>query len=166
MCPANLVFQVEGLETIRAFGWSTAAIQANILSVDNSQRPEFLLLRLKNWLNVILDLLAAAIAISVIAFAVTLRENITGAQVGIALNIMLVANSTLVKLIESWITLESSLGAISRLRTLENTTPGERQRVGSIELPEKWPSNGHIEFKNINASYQYVNSRMFVFMYS
>jgi ATP-binding cassette subfamily C (CFTR/MRP) protein 1 len=154
-----LICQVEGLETIRSFGWSRAVIQDNILSVDNSQRPEFLLLCLQRWLNIVLDLLAAAVATSVVAIAVAFRGHVSGAQVGIALNIMLVANTTLLKLVENWTTLETSLGAIARLRTLEKMTPFEGGKTWNLEPPENWPSRGHIEFKNITASYQYVSCR-------
>ncbi|KAI1499120.1 putative ABC transporter [Biscogniauxia marginata] len=145
---------IEGLETIRSFGWSRAVVQDNILCVDNSQRPEFLLLCLQSWLNVVLDLLAAAIATSVVAIAVASRGHISGTQVGITLNIMLVANTTLLKFVESWTTLETSLGAISRLKMLETMTPLEGGEARTLEPAENWPSRGHVEFKNITASYQ------------
>lgn len=57
------------------------------MRVDKSQRPEFLLLSLQRWLNIVLDLLAAAIATSVVATAVVFRESISGGQVGVALNV-------------------------------------------------------------------------------
>ncbi|KAI9643325.1 hypothetical protein NHQ30_007944 [Ciborinia camelliae] len=150
---SSFLESVEGLETIRSFGWSNAVIQDNIISVDNAQRPEFLLLCLQRWLNIVLDLLAAAVATSVVAMAVTYRDHVSGAQVGIALNIMLVATTTLLKLVESWTTLEISLGAIYRLRTLEKMTPFEGGMTWNLELPESWPSRGDIEIKNITASY-------------
>jgi hypothetical protein len=50
---------------------------------------------LQRWLNLVLDLIAAAVAIGIIAIAVRLRGQISGGQVGVALNIMLVANTTL-----------------------------------------------------------------------
>ncbi|PCH05502.1 ABC transporter, integral membrane type 1 [Penicillium occitanis (nom. inval.)] len=150
---SNFLETVEGLETIRSFGWSKAMIDANVLSVDNSQRPEFLLLCLQRWLNIVLDLLAAAIATGAVTFAVAFREHVSGAQVGIALNIMLVANTTLLRLVGNWTTLETSLGAIARLKSLE-TTPFEGGHAETSEPPEDWPSRGNIEFKNIIASYQ------------
>ncbi|KAF5016110.1 hypothetical protein F66182_12314, partial [Fusarium sp. NRRL 66182] len=151
---SNFLETVEGLETIRSFGWSKAMIDANVRSIDDSQRPDFLLLCLQRWLKIVLDLLAAAIATSAVAIAVTYRDQISGAQVGIALNIMLVANTTLLKLVGNWTSLEISLGAISRLKSLEETTPFEGGHTGTLEPPENWPSRGHIEFKNITASYQ------------
>ncbi|KAH1335782.1 hypothetical protein KXV68_005239 [Aspergillus fumigatus] len=150
----NFLECVEGLETIRSFGWSRTAIQDNIQSVDNSQRPEFLLLCLQRWLNLILDLLGAAVATSVITIAVAFHGHVSGGQVGIALNIMLVANTTLLKLVENWTMLETSLGAISRLKTLEKSTAVEGGRGWNSKTPENWPSRGHIVFKNITASYQ------------
>lgn len=138
-------------------------IEDNIRSVDNSQRPEFLLLCLQRWLNIVLDLLAAAIATSAVAIAVTFREQISGAQVGIALNIMLVANTTLLRLVGNWTTLETSLGAIARLKGLE-TTPFEGGHSETLEPPENWPSRGNIEFKDITASYQYVFYQYFVLL--
>lgn len=147
-----LICQVEGLETIRSFGWTRAAIQDNIRSVDNSQRAEFLLLCLQRWLNLVLDLLGVAVATSVVAIAVAFRGRVSGGQVGIALNIMLVANTTLLKLVENWTTLETSLGAIARLKTLEKLTAVEGGRGWNFNPPEKWPSRGHIAFKNISAT--------------
>ncbi|KAA8566279.1 hypothetical protein EYC84_008879 [Monilinia fructicola] len=150
---SSLLESVEGLETIRAFGWSNAVTHDNILSVENAQRPEFLLLCLQRWLNIVLDLLTAAVATSVIAIAVAYRDRVSGAQVGIALNIMLVTNTTLLKLVQSWNTLEISLGAIARLSTLEKLTPFEGGASWNLEPPKSWPSRGDIEFKNITASY-------------
>lgn len=133
--------------------------------MDNAQRPEFLLLCLQRWLNIVLDLLAATVATSVIALAVVYRDRVSGAQVGIALNVMLVANTTLLKLVESWTTLEISLGAIARLRTLENMTPLEGGMAQTLEPVESWPSKGNVEFKNITASYLYVTTGRLLICY-
>ncbi|TVY43016.1 ABC transporter [Lachnellula occidentalis] len=155
---SSFLESVEGLETIRAFDWSEAVIQNNILCVENSQRPEFLLFSLQRWLNLVLDLLTAVIATSVVAIAVAFRERISGGQVGIALNIMLVANSTLLKLVENWTTLEISLGAIARLKVLESMTPSEGDDIGNLDPPDNWPSRGQVEFKNITTSYHTKSS--------
>jgi ABC-type multidrug transport system fused ATPase/permease subunit len=111
-------------------------------------------LSLQRWLNIVLDLLAAAIATSVVAIAVTFRGRISGSQVGIALNIMLVANTTLLRLVENWTTLEISLGAVARLKTLEKMTSSEGKRSENFEPGNNWPSQGRIEFKDVTASYQ------------
>ncbi|PQE27280.1 hypothetical protein CJF32_00000248 [Rutstroemia sp. NJR-2017a WRK4] len=150
---SSFLESIEGLETIRSFGWSDIVIQDNISSLDHAQRPEYLLLCLQRWLNIVLDLLAAAVATSVVAIAVVYQDRVSGAQVGIALNIMLVANTTLLKLVENWTTLEISLGAIARLKSLEESTPVEGGEVGGLVPEESWPERGEVEFKNVTASY-------------
>ncbi|PQE09792.1 hypothetical protein CJF30_00010773 [Rutstroemia sp. NJR-2017a BBW] len=150
---SSFLESIEGLQTIRSFGWSDTVIQDNISSLDHAQRPEYLLLCLQRWLNIVLDLLAAAVATSVVAIAVVYRDRVSGAQVGIALNIMLVANTTLLKLVENWTTLEISLGAIARLKSLEEMTPAEGGEVDGLEPAELWPERGEVEFKEVTASY-------------
>ncbi|KAI5920739.1 putative ABC transporter [Camillea tinctor] len=145
---------VEGLETLRAFGWRKASVRDNIARLDSSQRPEFCLLGLQRWLNIVIDLLAAAIATLVTVIAVSLRGQTTGGQVGVALNIVLVANTTLLRLVESWTSLEISLGAISRQKMLETTIPSENVDGETLEPPSQWPYEGRIEFKNVTAAYQ------------
>ncbi|KAH8684429.1 putative ABC transporter [Tricladium varicosporioides] len=150
---SSFLESVEGLETIRSFGWSQEVVQDNIRCVESAQRPQFLLLSLQRWLNIVLDLLAAAFATIVVAIAVSFRGHISGGQVGIALNILLVANTTLLRLVENWTTLEISLGAVARLKTLDQMTPSEGGNDENFEPPDNWPSKGGIEFKDVTASY-------------
>lgn len=148
------VEQVEGLETIRAFGWLGESVTQAITRLENSLRLEFLLRCLQQWLTLVLDMIAATVATGIIAAAVALHGQISGGQVGVALNLMLVANTTLVRLIESWTNLEVSLGAIARLQMLDKTTPSEMNENTAFEPPSGWPTQGRIEFKGITAAYQ------------
>ncbi|KAI1293173.1 putative ABC transporter [Xylaria venustula] len=151
---SNFLESIEGLETIRAFGWSNFIVQGNILCVDKFQRTAYLLLCLQQWLDIALDLLSAAVATSVVVIAVLFRGMVTSAQVGIALNIMLLVNSTLLKLVTSWTAMETSIGSIARLKSLETSTLPEGQNVPTLESAENWPIKGQIEFKDVTASYQ------------
>ncbi|KAI1427713.1 putative ABC transporter [Xylaria sp. FL1777] len=151
---SNFLESIEGLETIRSFGWFEAVVQNNVKCVDNFQRAGYLFLCLQRWLNIVLDLLSAAVATSVIAIAVSLRGTVSGAQVGIALNIMLLANTTLLKLVDNWTMLETSLGAIARLKSLETSTPAEGQEGRGLQPAKNWPCEGRVEFRDITASYQ------------
>ncbi len=146
--------QVEGLETIRAFGWFGEATDQNAARLEDSQRPEFLLMCLQRWLNLFLDMIAATVATGIIAAAVALRGQLNGGQVGVALNIMLVANTTLLRLIESWTNLEVSLGAIARLQALDTTTPSELDKNAIFNPPWGWPVHGRVEFRKVTAMYQ------------
>jgi len=109
---------------------------------------------LQRWLNIVLDLMAAAISMSVIALAASLRDSVSGGQVGVALNIMLVANSTILKLVQTWTTLEVSLGAVSRLKMLEKTTPQEGGTREEFETPSDWPREGRVSFTDVTVTYR------------
>lgn len=98
--------------TIRAFGWEKEIENENIICLDKSQQPFYLLLCLQRWLNIVLDLMVAAVATGVITLAVVMKGTVSGGQIGMALNIVLIANTTLLNLVESWTNLEISLGAM------------------------------------------------------
>lgn len=80
--------------------------------LDKSQQPSYVLFCLQRWLNIVLDLIVSGIAIGLIVLAVTLKGTTTAGQIGMALNIVLLANATLLGLVESWTNLEISLGAM------------------------------------------------------
>ena len=109
---------------------------------------------LQRWLNLVLDMVAATVAMGIIVGAVTFRTRLNGGKVGVALNILLVANTTLLRLIESWTNLEVSLSAISRLQRLEWTTPSECDKNAIFDAPRGWPIHGRVEFRNVTAAYQ------------
>lgn len=146
---------VAGAQTIRAFGWQPPTTQQASRALDSSQRPLYLLLCLQRWLNVVLDLLIAAVAVGIVAIAVQLRGSTTGGEVGVALNVILVASTTLLKLVANWADLEISLGAVMRLRDVERQTPREDERARSTDaLPGNWPDQGTIVFSGVTAWYK------------
>lgn len=147
---------VEGLDTVRAFGWVPAVVSRSGDRVETAQRPEYLLCCLQRWLGVVLDLVAAALGTAVVGLAVAIRGRVTGAQIGVALNVMLVVNGTLLKLVRAWTTLEISLGAVARLRMLEGSVLPENGEGEDRDLAPCWPRRGRVEMKGVTAAYQYV----------
>ncbi|KAH9897277.1 ABC transporter [Xylariomycetidae sp. FL2044] len=141
----------EGLPTIRAIGDQSKTEQQHLIHLDNSQTPLYLLLCLQAWLKLVLDLLVTGIAVGVIVLAVALRNTTSGGHVGVALNVVLVANTTLMRLVESWTNLEISLGAIARLRGIEATVPSESLPWEISIPPDTWPSAGSLEIENLTA---------------
>lgn len=178
----NFLETVSGLQTIRAFGWQAAMSRENAVCLDDSQRPIYLTLCLRRWLNVVLDAIVACIAVGAVWLAVTraiaaslpshpvTTFTSSGGQIGVVLNIILVTNTTLLRLVQSWTNLEVSLGAVARLREASQETPQEEgiweageERESSVEdedgnadgaLPASWPSAGEIELVNVTASYR------------
>ncbi|KAF5253662.1 hypothetical protein FANTH_1353 [Fusarium anthophilum] len=145
---------VEGVVSIRSFGWVKQAETNNMQCLDRSQQPAYILLCLQLWLNIVLDLVIAAMAVILITLAVFSEGSTTAGQIGMSLNIVLVANSTLLALVTSWANLEISLGAISRLKTLEGETVAEEQLASGAIVPESWPSRGAVQIRDLTVSYE------------
>lgn len=150
---SHFIETLEGLSTIRAFGWERQASAENIIKLDKSQIPNYLMYCIQRWLNLVLDLLVATLAVLVIVLAVKLRNTTSGGQIGIALNVILVFNTTLLRLAESYTQMETALGAISRLKNFEEQTIPE-DKPGEDHIPnDQWPEKGEIEFRDVTASY-------------
>ncbi|KAF5626828.1 drug facilitator PEP5 [Fusarium tjaetaba] len=154
---SSFLESVEGVVSIRCFGWVKQAETTNMGCLDKSQQPAYILLCLQLWLNIVLDLVIAAMAVILITLAVFLEGSTTAGQIGMSLNIVLVANSTLLALVTSWTNLEISLGAISRLKTLEANTPAEEQPTSGATIPDSWPLRGAVEVRDLTVSYEETN---------
>ncbi|KAK2770130.1 ABC multidrug transporter [Colletotrichum kahawae] len=151
----KLVETIDGISTIRAFGWQGAFRDSSLHLLDQSQRPYYLLFCIQRWLTLVLDILVGAIAVLLVSLAMTIPESTSTGAIAIALYNVLNFNSSLATLITSWTELETSLGAISRLRTFESKTPVEPSPSPEEQapLPPNWPSEGRLEINNIIASY-------------
>ncbi|KAE9376652.1 ABC transporter [Stipitochalara longipes BDJ] len=143
---------VDGITTIRAFGWQKKFESRNTIELDISQSPFYLLMCLQRWLSMVLDLLVAGIAVGVISVSVAFRGKMTGGQIGVALNMILLVNTTLLRLVTTYTNLEISLGAIARLKEAIQETPqeSEPEEVGTIQ---GWPSAGAVQVDGLEVSY-------------
>jgi ATP-binding cassette, subfamily C (CFTR/MRP), member 1 len=144
---------MEGLATLRAFGWQGVAQEMEIKRLDTSQRPYYMLYCIQRWLSLVLDLMVAILAVIVVALAVSLRSTSSGAAIGIALNNILGFNQSLRVLVDSWTQLETALGAIARLKNFEATVVSENKPWECQEPLKNWPDRGSIQFRDVTASY-------------
>ncbi|KAH7319081.1 putative ATP-binding cassette transporter [Rhexocercosporidium sp. MPI-PUGE-AT-0058] len=144
---------LSGLSTIRAFGWQEASSKVNIIHLDSSQRPYYLLYCVQRWLVLVLDLIVAALALIVVALAVNLRESTSPGLLGVSLNNILAFTTSLSSLVTGWTLFETSLGAIARLSSFERDTKSERREGEDEKSPADWPHRGNIEFSDVTASY-------------
>ncbi|KAH8804690.1 ABC transporter-like protein [Xylogone sp. PMI_703] len=144
---------LSGLATIRAFGWQESFRELNRKYLDTSQKPYYLLYCIQRWLNLVLDLFVAGIAVVLVSFAINLRSTTSSGALGLAMINLLGFNQSLSMLINSWTNLETSLGAINRLKDFVEATPDENRPTEMQGAPDNWPAYGEIEFRNISASY-------------
>jgi ATP-binding cassette, subfamily C (CFTR/MRP), member 1 len=62
-------------------------------------------------------------------------------------------NNNLTAIIQMWTALETSLGAIARLKNFSDRTRSENLAEECVPAPESWPSYGRVEISNLSATY-------------
>lgn len=143
-----------GLTTIRSFKWIGCEVDKNNRLVNTSQRPAYQLSMIQNWLKTILLFLVGAIATIITILAIRLKagSGFTGASL---VTLITLAN-TMSSLMKAYTSLETSLGAVSRLRQFGKRVRGEDAEDENLPMPVDWPAQGRIELRRVSASYEYV----------
>lgn len=144
------VRSVEGLATIRAFGWLRHTQIQSRRHIVASQVPFYLLATAQNMLSLVLDLVTAALAIIVISISARTHE----AALGLALSSIVGLGTSTKLLISQWTELETSLGAMRRINNFAENTPSEVSSDRSTTPPFDWPTKGTVEFRNVSLAYR------------
>lgn len=158
---SQFIESLSGLVTIRAFGWSSRFEEQNLALLDASQKPFYLLFCIQRWLGLALDLAVTVLGVILMVMIVKLRSEVGAGYVGLAILNVITFSQALSWIIRNWTELETSIGAIARIRDFVNTTANENRPEESLSLPKasdgsdtlSWPSKGAIEFHNVSASY-------------
>jgi ATP-binding cassette subfamily C (CFTR/MRP) protein 1 len=143
----------EGLVTIRAHAWQTTMRQELWKKLDRSQEPFYLLMMVQTWLRLVLDFTVAGLAVTVVGVAVATRYSTSASAIGVAFLNMVTLGENITRLITSWTSLETSLGAIARIEAFEKDTPIEADIESPVDVPPEWPSAGKLVFDRVFASY-------------
>ncbi|KAJ6781269.1 hypothetical protein PWT90_09203 [Aphanocladium album] len=140
-----------GISTIRAFGWSKKYTSLNLTLLNASIKPDFQLRMIQSWLSFILGMLVAVLAIAVIILATQLKADagFTGAGMVSIINF----GGYLSSIVVNYTLLETSIGAVNRLKTFSEATPTEDSASGDRAPPPSWPSSGHVVMRGVSASY-------------
>ncbi|KAK0612146.1 ABC transporter [Immersiella caudata] len=151
----HFIETVDGLLTIRAFGWVESHIQLNGNLIDESQRPSYLLDMLQQWLSLVLNMCAACVALLVTTLATQLRTS--AGFTGVALVSLMSFGDMAGHGIRRYTELQTSTAALSRLRGFEKDVTGEDEQegltVGANDTPREWPGSGRVDLEGVTASY-------------
>ncbi|KAM4066385.1 ABC transporter [Hirsutella rhossiliensis] len=143
-----------GVQHIRAFGWQADVLAESLRLLDRSQKPHYYMFCIQRWLMLVLDMSVLVLAVVLVALALSFHRTTTQSAIGLALVNVVSFSESLSQLIESWMEMETSLGAIARLRSFLVQTPMEKEPgEGVVELPESWPRHGKLELRSLSATY-------------
>ncbi|RFN51788.1 ABC transporter, transmembrane domain, type 1 [Fusarium flagelliforme] len=144
---------ISGGPTIRAFGWAEQYISRANQALEECQKPFYGLAFAQQWLNLVLDLLNAGMAIIVVSIAVNTNMYSSGLT-GLALLGIVGFGQNVKSFISTWTALELAMGAVARIQHLETTAASEHLPAEKETPPPNWPSAGHIVFEAVEASYR------------
>ncbi|TGO14038.1 hypothetical protein BTUL_0059g00230 [Botrytis tulipae] len=142
---------LRGIATLRAFGFVSDDVQKNARLINASQRPAYFLLMIQEWLNLVLDLVVMAMAVVVTTLAVRLHSD--SGFAGASLYTHISFGENLSGIVTYYTKLETSIGAIARLKMLNENVKPEEKDEENIVPPEQWPHSGVVELKGISAGY-------------
>ncbi|KAL9614735.1 MAG: hypothetical protein Q9167_000804 [Letrouitia subvulpina] len=144
---------IAGLMTVRAFGWQRDLEKKNRSLLDQSQKPFYLLFAVQRWLQLLLDLIVAAVAVMLMVLVVELRGVLSGAYVGVALLNVILFSQHLKLVLQYWTMLETHIGAVSRVKNfIANTIPEDSPSENALP-PSDWPAQGAVVLNSVSASY-------------
>lgn len=140
---------ISGLPTIQVFSWQKRLQTSTYALLDLSQRPFYLLFCIQLWVNLVLSLIVAGLAVVLVALVVTLTEKTNAGFVGVALVTIMNFNTSLTNLIKYWTMLETSMGAIARIKCFVRDVQAEGEPAAPVTLDICWPEQGRIEISDI-----------------
>ena len=144
---------LDGLATVRAFSWQKSYIEHNQELVDGSQKPFYLMYTIQRWLSLVLDLMIGSLAVLVVGIAVALRDTVSPGFTGVSLTQIISFTSYLKLMIMFWTQMETSIGAVARIRQFNADTPNENLPNENNEPPSQWPDKGKIYITDLSATY-------------
>ncbi|KAK6858071.1 multidrug resistance-associated protein [Apiospora arundinis] len=150
---SHFIESLNGLITIRSYGWVGDYVAKNMKLLDQSQIPSYHLQCIQRWLVFVLDMIVAGLVIVTMGLAVALRTKVNPGFLGIALIQLMTLSHELTGIVQSWTMLETSIGAITRIKDFAEKTPDESAPEETDAPTADWPSRGTLKFENVFATY-------------
>ncbi|RDW68609.1 hypothetical protein BP5796_09266 [Coleophoma crateriformis] len=144
---------ISGITTIQAFGWQDSWQDRCMHLLDAAQSPFYMLFCIQRWLNFVLDIIVAMLAVIVVAVAVNLPQTTSPGAIGVSMVNVLNFSQSLAFLITTWTALETSLGAIARIKNFEANVASEDIGIGKTPPPKDWPRSGALELQDAHAAF-------------
>lgn len=110
----------------------------------------------QQWLTLVLDLMVTGLALLVVGLAVKLRDSVSVGSTAVSLIQLISFAETLKILISFWTTLETSIGAVSRIKDFQEQNPKEEDVEDGGQpqaMTAGWPLRGDMLIEGITVSY-------------
>nr|XP_023698016.1 ATP-binding cassette sub-family C member 8 isoform X2 [Paramormyrops kingsleyae] len=147
---------VEGLTTIRAFGYEARFRQRLLEYVDANNIASLFLTAANRWLEVRMEYIGACVVLIAAVASITnsLYSQLTTGLVGLGLTYALMVSNYLNWMVRNLADMEVQLGSVTRISGLLKTEPENYEGLmSSAQVPPGWPEQGEIQIQNLSVRY-------------
>ncbi|XP_041132803.1 ATP-binding cassette sub-family C member 8-like isoform X3 [Polyodon spathula] len=147
---------VEGLTTIRAFGYEAKFRQKLLEYTDANNIASLFLTAANRWLEVRMEYIGACVVLIAAVASITnsLYNQLSSGLVGLGLTYALMVSNYLNWMVRNLADMEVQLGAVKRINGLLKIEPENYEGLLSpSQIPTNWPHQGEIQIQNLSVRY-------------
>lgn len=109
---------------------------------------------IQTWLAFVLNMMVAALTVVLVTVVVIWHDKFSPGSISVSLTVVVGFSETLARLIGSWTKLESSVGAVRRVKQFTTKTEPGDANDKKADAPRGRPPEGRIDFDGVSASYR------------
>ncbi|KAG0332063.1 hypothetical protein BG004_001399, partial [Podila humilis] len=144
---------LNGVPSIRAMQLSNQFIAKNILLANTSSNATYVKFMNNRWLNIRLEGLASCAILASALLVVSARGKLTPSMCGLALSNMILISDITLFCLREFCGLQRELVSVERLNEYIAKRSEAPAETGA-RIPEEWPQQGRIVFKNYSTRYR------------
>ncbi|KAL1706525.1 P-loop containing nucleoside triphosphate hydrolase protein [Schizophyllum commune] len=145
---ASYTEALTGLPTIRAYASQDRFITKSEQGQDRQNKATYVSISIQAWLTVRLDLFGNILILGTGLFAAGFRKSVDPAKIGAIISYCLPN-----QIVTQYAELEQNMNAVERILNYSEL-PAEAPPTTLEDPPADWPSQGRIEFKNVEMAYR------------
>ncbi|KAL1718255.1 P-loop containing nucleoside triphosphate hydrolase protein [Schizophyllum commune] len=145
---ASYTEALTGLPTIRAYASQDRFITRSEQGQDRQNKATYVSISIQAWLTVRLDLFGNILILGTGLFAAGFRKSVNPAKIGAIISYCLPN-----QIVTQYAELEQNMNAVERILNYSEL-PAEAPPTTPEDPPADWPSQGRIEFKDVEMAYR------------
>ncbi|KAI8363152.1 P-loop containing nucleoside triphosphate hydrolase protein [Mortierella sp. GBAus27b] len=144
---------LNGVSTIRAMQCGLQFIKQNAIRSDETSNAHFVWAIGNRWLELRLEFLGSLIVLAAALFAVLARDSVSASMVGMSLSYALNITTDICWMVRCMCEAQFEMVAVERMEEYTKKDQ-EAPNITSTPIPEAWPAQGQVAFKNYSTRYR------------
>ncbi|CAD6189209.1 unnamed protein product [Caenorhabditis auriculariae] len=153
---SNFSETIQGISTIRAFGWGSEFVQRHDRHLNLYVRCSYYSQIASRWLSIRLELLGNVVILAAAVLAIIAKNwgEMTAGGIGLSVSYSLNITFMLNMFVRQLNEVETNVVSVERIDEYTKTRSEAVWRLNSDRLPPKWPANGDLYLENYSTKYR------------